>query len=51
MNRNSLDGLIYGSNNIMYFDSFGVEQAPKEILKNHRKEKYDHKYLQNTSIQ
>ena len=36
-------------NNIIYFDSFGVEHIPKEILKNRSKQKYT-KYVQNTSI-
>ena len=37
--------LYVNGNNIKYFDSFGVKHVPKEILKNHRKQKYDHKYL------
>ena len=41
--------LHVNSNNVIYFDSFGVEHIPKEI-KTHRKQKYHTKYLQNTSI-
>ena len=36
--------------NLTYFDSFGIEHIPKEIKRNHRKQKYNNKYLQNTSI-
>ena len=33
INRNSLDGIICGCKNVTYFDSFGVENIPKEIRK------------------
>ena len=37
-------------NNIIYFDSFEVEDIPKEIPKKiHKKQKYN-KYLYNTNI-
>ena len=32
-------------NNVMCFDSFGVEHVPEEIRKIHMKQKYDKKYL------
>ena len=41
-------------NNLIYFDSFGIEHIPKEKKeknqKNHWRQKYHNKYLQNTSI-
>ena len=39
--------LYVNANNVIYFDSFGVEHIPKEITKIHMKQKYDNKYLQN----
>ena len=32
------------SNNVTYFDSFGVEHIPKRIKKIHRKQKYNYNY-------
>ena len=37
-------------NNIIYFDSFQVGHIPKEIKKNHSKQKYRKRYLKNISI-
>ena len=40
-----MDSFTCDGINIIYFNSFGVEDIPKEILKSHRKQKYNNKYL------
>ena len=37
--------LHVAGNNASYFDSFEVEHTPKEIKINHKKQKYNGKYL------
>ena len=37
--------LYVNGNNIIHFDSFGVERTSKQIQKNHRQQKYCNKYL------
>ena len=37
--------LYVNGNNIIYFDSFGIEHIPEENKKTHRKQKYDNKYF------
>ena len=37
--------LSVNGNNIKYFDIFEVEHIPKEILKTHKQQKYQNKYL------
>ena len=41
----SMIALYVNNNNVNYFDSFGVQNIPKEIKKNHRKQKHHNKYL------
>ena len=43
--------LHMNGDNATYFNSFGVEHIPKEILKIHRQQKNNNKYFQNISIQ
>ena len=42
--------LYVNDNNVTYFDRFGVKHILKEIKKIQRKQKYNKKYLQSTSI-
>ena len=37
--------LYVNCSNIIYSDSFGVEDIPKKNCKVHKKQKYDNKYL------
>ena len=37
--------LYVNSNNVTYFDSFGVEHIPKRIKQIYSKQKYQNKYL------